>query len=92
VAVLGLLVLVRTFLSWTLAVEIEGRWPLAGASGRAPARTCPDRWRRLALSLARGEGFAGAGTFARHSASRIRLVAVKRIEGSEGPLSARSGS
>lgn len=27
VAVLGLLVLVRTFLSWTLAVEIEGRWP-----------------------------------------------------------------
>jgi uncharacterized membrane protein len=27
VAVLGLLVLVRTFLSWTLAVEIKGRWP-----------------------------------------------------------------
>ena len=27
VAVLGLLVLVRTFLSWTLTVEIEGRWP-----------------------------------------------------------------
>jgi uncharacterized membrane protein len=27
VAVLGLLVLVRTLLSWTLAVEIEGRWP-----------------------------------------------------------------
>jgi uncharacterized membrane protein len=27
VAVLGLLVLVRTFLSWSLAVEIEGRWP-----------------------------------------------------------------
>ena len=27
VAVLGLLVLVRTFLAWTLAVEIEGRWP-----------------------------------------------------------------
>ena len=27
VAVLGLLVVVRTFLSWTLAVEIEGRWP-----------------------------------------------------------------
>ena len=24
---LGLLVLVRTFLSWTLALEIEGRWP-----------------------------------------------------------------
>jgi len=27
VAVLGLLVLVRTFLAWTLSVEIEGRWP-----------------------------------------------------------------
>jgi uncharacterized membrane protein len=27
VAVLGLLVLIRTFLSWSLGVEIEGRWP-----------------------------------------------------------------
>jgi uncharacterized membrane protein len=27
VAVLGLLVLIRTFLGWSLAVEIEGRWP-----------------------------------------------------------------
>ncbi len=27
VVVLGLLVLIRTFLSWALAVEIEGRWP-----------------------------------------------------------------
>jgi uncharacterized membrane protein len=27
VAVLGLLVLIRTFLSWALTVEIEGRWP-----------------------------------------------------------------
>ena len=27
VAALGLLVLVRTFLSWSLVVEIEGRWP-----------------------------------------------------------------
>lgn len=24
---LGLLVLIRTFLSWSLAVEIQGRWP-----------------------------------------------------------------
>jgi len=30
VAVLGLLVLVRTFLSWALVVEIEGRWPWQG--------------------------------------------------------------
>ena len=27
VGALGLLVLIRTFLSWSLAVEIEGRWP-----------------------------------------------------------------
>ena len=27
VGVLGLLVLIRTFLSWALVVEIEGRWP-----------------------------------------------------------------
>jgi hypothetical protein len=27
VAVLGLLVLIHTFLSWALVVEIEGRWP-----------------------------------------------------------------
>ena len=27
VAVLGLLVVVRTFLSWSLEVEMEGRWP-----------------------------------------------------------------
>jgi uncharacterized membrane protein len=27
VAVLGLLVLIRTFLSWALVVEMEGRWP-----------------------------------------------------------------
>jgi uncharacterized membrane protein len=27
VAVLGALVLVRTFLSWSLVVEVEGRWP-----------------------------------------------------------------
>lgn len=27
VLMLGLLVLIRTFLSWSLSVEIEGRWP-----------------------------------------------------------------
>lgn len=30
VAVLGLLVAVRTFLSWSMLVEIEGRWPWQG--------------------------------------------------------------
>jgi uncharacterized membrane protein len=41
VSVLGLLVLVRTFLSWSLAVEIEGHWPWqsrAIATPRDPAR------------------------------------------------------
>jgi uncharacterized membrane protein len=35
VAILGALVLVRTFLSWSLVVEIDGRWPwqAAGAAG-----------------------------------------------------------
>jgi uncharacterized membrane protein len=27
IASLGLLILVRTFLSWSITVEIEGRWP-----------------------------------------------------------------
>jgi uncharacterized membrane protein len=27
VAVLGVLVLIRTFLSWSLVLEMEGRWP-----------------------------------------------------------------
>jgi uncharacterized membrane protein len=35
VGILGLLVLVRTFLSWSLVVEIEGRWPWRAAE---PAR------------------------------------------------------
>jgi len=43
VSVLGLLVLVRTFLSWSLAVEIEGHWPwqprpVAHPSAHDPAR------------------------------------------------------
>ena len=35
VAVLGLLVLIRTFLSWALVVELEGRWPWQPASQAA---------------------------------------------------------
>ncbi|MFO0970245.1 MAG: DUF1622 domain-containing protein [Gemmataceae bacterium] len=34
VGVLGLLVLIRTFLSWSLVVEIEGRWPWGGRGGK----------------------------------------------------------
>ncbi len=36
VAVLGLLVLVRTFLSWSLTVEIEGRWPWQSRKAAPP--------------------------------------------------------
>lgn len=32
-AVLGLLVFIRTFLSWSLGVEIEGHWPWNAAKG-----------------------------------------------------------
>jgi uncharacterized membrane protein len=31
IGILGLLVLIRTFLSWSLQVEIEGRWPWSSA-------------------------------------------------------------
>jgi uncharacterized membrane protein len=34
VMILGLLVVVRTFLSWSLVVEIEGRWPWRSAERR----------------------------------------------------------
>jgi len=40
VVVLGLLVLIRTFLSWSLVVEIEGRWPWQRpTAGGQPARS-----------------------------------------------------
>jgi uncharacterized membrane protein len=37
VAVLGLIILIRTFLSFSLEVELDGRWPWAGASSGPPA-------------------------------------------------------
>jgi uncharacterized membrane protein len=39
VAALGLLVLVRTFLSWALVVEMEGRWPW---QQRGPGESPPE--------------------------------------------------
>jgi uncharacterized membrane protein len=42
VVVLGLLVLVRTFLSWSTVVEIEGRWPWQSVPELdRPERTLP---------------------------------------------------
>jgi uncharacterized membrane protein len=39
---LALLVLVRTFLSWSLDVEIEGYWPWQRAGYEAAARECEE--------------------------------------------------
>ena len=39
VAMLGLLVLIRTFLSWSLEVEIEGRWPWQQEKGEGTDST-----------------------------------------------------
>ena len=34
IVILGALIVIRTFLSWSLVVEMEGRWPWSGAEGR----------------------------------------------------------
>ena len=34
-ATLGLLVLIRTFLSWSIVVEVTGRWPWEDPTGKA---------------------------------------------------------
>ncbi|HYE61336.1 MAG TPA: DUF1622 domain-containing protein [Phycisphaerales bacterium] len=38
VLVLGLIVLIRTVLSFSLEVELEGRWPWARGGGMAPTK------------------------------------------------------
>ena len=43
--ILGLIVLIRTFLSFSLEVEIEGRWPWSRSSASAPVP--PERSERL---------------------------------------------
>ncbi|WP_127792840.1 DUF1622 domain-containing protein [Agromyces sp. LHK192] len=53
VAVLGLIVLIRTFLSWSLELEISGRWPW---QKRADAS---------AAEAAEASGGAGSGASAR---------------------------
>ena len=37
VAVLGLIIFIRTFLSFSLEVELDGRWPWSRVSGGPPA-------------------------------------------------------
>jgi uncharacterized membrane protein len=41
VGVLGLIVLIRTFLSWSLEVEITGAWPWRRTPSRSPAEIGP---------------------------------------------------
>ena len=36
VTILGLLVLIRTFLSWSIDIELEGRWPWQGGRDESP--------------------------------------------------------
>jgi hypothetical protein len=40
VVILGVRVVIRTFLSWALVVEIEGRWPWVSHEGREE----PEAW------------------------------------------------
>ena len=42
VGVLGLIVVVRTFLSWSLEVEVNGRWPWQAATASSSATTAQD--------------------------------------------------
>jgi uncharacterized membrane protein len=42
IAALGLLILVRTFLSWALVVEQEGRWPWQQRGAAEPERAAPE--------------------------------------------------
>ena len=45
--ILGALVVVRTFLSWSLVVELEGHWPWQSVAGAAQSeRARPDEARR----------------------------------------------
>ncbi len=39
VVILGLLVLIRTFLSWSLVLELDGRWPWQAPIGSAQEST-----------------------------------------------------
>ena len=49
IVVLGVLVLIRTFLSWSLVVEIEGRWPW-----KKREEANPDTKQRIGTTLPQG--------------------------------------
>jgi uncharacterized membrane protein len=50
VAVLGLLVLIRTFLSWSLAVEIDGGWPWQARAAKGLPAEMPKEATRSCLA------------------------------------------
>jgi uncharacterized membrane protein len=54
IAILGGLVLVRTFLSWSVVVEIEGHWPWRSAEVAA-------RSERVAVDDSRKDGYSSIG-------------------------------
>ncbi len=43
VGILGLLVLIRTFLSWAMSVELEGQWPWKASELRAGEKNQPEK-------------------------------------------------
>jgi hypothetical protein len=51
IAGLGLLVLIRTFLSWSLMLEIEGRWPWQRRGDGARPSTAKDHEQRARMAL-----------------------------------------
>jgi uncharacterized membrane protein len=53
VGILALLVLVRTFLSWSIVVEIEGHWPWRGSDGTTSRRLAAENVSPAAAARAR---------------------------------------
>src|SRR5262245_66012349 len=51
IAGLGLLVLIRTFLSWSLMLEIEGRWPWQRRRDGARRSVATEREERARMAL-----------------------------------------
>lgn len=39
VLILGMIVIIRTFLSWSLALEVDGRWPWQRSTAASPMET-----------------------------------------------------
>jgi uncharacterized membrane protein len=62
VVTLGGIVLIRTFLSFSLEVELEGRWPWQAQAREAPPVRDPSRAREAARAGQTDESSAGEAT------------------------------